>query len=180
MRISIDETTTEVPAVPTLAELMDGIAPLLDPARLVTRLEVDGEATDPTDRAVLLQRRLSGTETVVVGTEAPADFAIKRRREVPEHLRRIAALLTVVADGMTRGQTADANTVLAAAVRELGLVLELDRRLAVLAPGPSPCEAVEAVVERIGSRLNAAESARRWGEVAQLLADELVPALQMA
>jgi len=91
----------------------------------------------------------------------------------------IAALLTVVADGLGRGQTADANTVLAAAVRELGLVLELDRRLAVLAPGPSPCEAVEAVVERIGSRLNAAESARRWGEVAQLLSDELVPALRM-
>src|SRR6185436_15330512 len=160
MRISIDDTTTEVPAAPTLAELMDGIAPLLDPSRLVTRLEVDGEVADASDRTALLRRRLSGSETIVVGTEAPVDFALKRRREVPDHLRRIAALLTVVADGLGRGQTADANTVLAAAVRELGLVLELDRRLAVLAPGSSPCEAVEAVVERIGSRLNAAESAR--------------------
>jgi hypothetical protein len=178
MRISIDATVVEVPAAATLAELLDGVAPLVDPGRLVTELEVDGAAADPSDRAALLRRRLTGAETVVVGTEDPVGFATRRRREIPGHLRRIAALLTVVADGLARGQAADANTVLASASRELGLVLELDRRLAVLVPGPSPCDAVEETVQRIGAQLTAAESGRRWAEVAQLLTDELVPALQ--
>jgi hypothetical protein len=178
MRVSLDGETIEIPSPVNLGELMDGIGPRLDPTRLVTRVEVDGAPADASDRAALLGWRLAGAEAVTVVTEAPAEFAAARRREIPGHLRRIADLLTMVAHGIATGAETDANRVLAAAAHELGLVLELDRRLSALASTPSSCEAVAETVRRIGPQLTDAERGRRWQEVAQLLSDELVPVLR--
>jgi len=83
-----------------------------------------------------------------------------------------------VADGFAAGETVRANRGLAGAARELGLVLELDRRLVALDRGPSRCDGVAETVRRLGPRLEEAERGRRWQEVATLLAEELVPALR--
>jgi hypothetical protein len=167
-----------VPGATTLADLLEGLRPLIDPARLVTEIEVDGTPVDATDRNALAARRLRENEGVRIGTETPEEFAETRRREIAGHLGRIADTLRLVADGFRAGQAADANQVLALAAHELGLVLELDHRLAQLAGGTPGCGRVSATVERIGARLNEAERERRWDEVAQLLTDELLPALR--
>jgi hypothetical protein len=180
MHVSLDGRAVDVPGAATLGELLDGITPLIDPTRLVTRVEVDGAPADGTDRDALARWRLVGGEVVTVGTEAPAEFAAARRREIPHHLRRLAELFAVAADGFATGAAADANRVLAAGARELGLVLELDRQLTELgAVGPG-CDTVAATVRRIGPRLTDAEQGGRWAEVATLLAHELVPALRAA
>ena len=178
MRVSVDGTEIEVPGATTLGELLEGIGPLIDPTRLVTELVVDGRPADATDRPVLAAWRLNGAESVCVGTEAPEEFARRRREEIGGHLARIADLLAAVAQGFTRGLTVDANRVLAVAAQELGLVLELDQHLVQLAGGAPGCARIVETVGRIGSRLNEAERDKRWDEVAQLLSEELVPALR--
>ena len=80
--------------------------------------------------------------------------------------------------GFVAGETVAANRGLAAAARELGLVLELDRQLAEIDAVPPGCAGVEDAVHHVGPRLEEAERARRWEEVATLLAEELVPALR--
>ena len=80
MRVSVDGTEFDLPAAVNLAELMEALAPLIDPARVVTRIEVDGAPADPTNRAALASRRLSGRESIAVGSETPAEFAATRRR----------------------------------------------------------------------------------------------------
>jgi hypothetical protein len=87
-------------------------------------------------------------------------------------------MLTAVAHGFTTGLTTDANRVLAAATRDLGLVLELDQHLAQLGGGAPGCERIADTVDRIGARLTDAERGRQWTEVARLLSDELVPAIR--
>jgi hypothetical protein len=178
MRVSVDGTEYDVPGATTLAELLEGIGPTIDPSRLVTELTVDGAHADATDRPALAAWRLTGGEAIRVGTETPEDFARVRRGEIAGHLARIADMLTAVAHGFTTGLTGDANRVLAAAARDLGLVLELDQHLARLGGGASGCDRIAATVERIGSRLTDAERDRRWSEVARLLSDELVPVLR--
>jgi hypothetical protein len=178
MEVWIDGTRLDVPAGRTLAELLEGVAPHLDPVRLMTRLEIDGVAVDGTDPSVLTGWRLVGGEAVTIGTEAPDEFARARRREIPGHLGRIAELLAAVSAGFVAGETIAANRGLAAAARELGLVLELDRQLAEIDAAPPACLGIEDAVHRVGPRLEEAERGRRWDEVATLLADELVPALR--
>jgi hypothetical protein len=167
-----------VPGAATLAELLEGIGPHIDPERIVTEVEVDGAPADVTQALALARWRLRGEERVRIGTEAPLDFVRSRRAEIVQHLRRIATMLGAVAGGFATGRTVDANVVLAAAARDLGLVLELDQRLVQLGGGAPGCERVARTVERIGRSLTEAEREGRWHEVAQLLTDELVPALQ--
>jgi hypothetical protein len=178
MHVSVDGVDVEMPRAATLGELLEAIAPRIDPVRLVTQVEVDGRPADSTDRRTLARWRLGGGESVRVATEAPTEFVAARRRQIPEHLTRIADLLTVVAESLAGGESFDAQRILAAAARELGLVLELEQCLTILAAGPSPCEAVAETVRRIGPQLADAERDRRWRDVAALLADELVPALR--
>jgi len=178
MHVSLDDVPMEIPAAATLAELLEGIAPQIEPGRLVTHVEVDGATADPSDPARIARWRLAGAETITVRTEAPAEFAAARRREIAGHLRRIGDLLAAVADGFAAGETVRANRGLAGAARELGLVLELDRRLVALDRGPSRCDGVAEMVRRLGPRLEDAERGRRWHEVATLLSQELVPALR--
>jgi hypothetical protein len=178
MRVSVDGTEITVPGATTLGELLEGIGPLIDPTRLVTDLVVDGRRADATDRTALAAWRLRGEECVSVGTESPEEFARVRRGEIAGHLTRIADLLTAVAHGFTTGLTVDANRVLAAASEELRLVLELDQHLARLAGSTPGCGQIADTVGRIGGRLNEAERDQRWDEVAQLLSEELVPALR--
>jgi hypothetical protein len=179
MRVQIDETTLEVPPAATLAELLAGMAPHVDPSRTVTVLTVDGIDVDPTDEAVLGDTRLRGAEAIRIGTESARGFAEQRRGELPRHFARIADLLAAVARGFATGLTDDANRVLAVAARELALVLELDRRLGELDGGGGSAELL-AVVERVGPRLTEAARAARWGDLAALLDAELVPALRGA
>jgi hypothetical protein len=178
MRVSVDGTEYDVPGATTLGELLEGIGPTIDPSRLVTELTVDGTHADATDRPALAAWRLTGAESIRIGTESPADFARVRRGEIATHLTRIADMLTAVAHGFTTGLTADANRVLAAASQELSLVLELDQHVAQLDGGAPGCDGIAATVDRIGARLTDAERERRWTEVARLLSDELVPALR--
>ncbi len=177
MRVSLDGLEMEVPAATTLGEVLEGIAPLIDPARIVTRVEVDGAPADATDVPRLATWRLGGAESILVGTETPRDFARTRRAEIAGHLRAIAQLLTAAASGLTRGETQAANRVLAEATHDLQLVLELDQHLAALDGEAAGCERITATVERIGERLTDAERGRRWHEVAQLLSDELIPVI---
>jgi hypothetical protein len=167
-----------VPAAPTLGELLGGIAPLVDPTRLVTQVEVDGQPASPGDERALAAWRLRGEEVVVVGTETPQQFAATRRAEIPAHLARIADMLAVAADGLRGGATADANRLIARATRELRLVIELDRCLVLLEPATTRCGPVADAIRRIGPRLEEAGRARRWDEMAELLSAELVPALR--
>jgi len=178
MQVLLDGNALDFPQAATLGELMEGIAPWLDPARLVTRVEVDGALVDATDRQAMQRWRLRGDEAVAVGTEPPAEFAQARRQEIAGHLRRIAQLVEAAARGLAAGEGADGNRLLAAATRELGLVLVLDRRLAVLDPGQERCEGVARTVRRIGPHLEEAERGRRWQEVAELLSEELLPVLR--
>ncbi len=178
MRVAVDGTEIDVPGAATLGELLDGLAPRIDPARVVTRLEVDGRPADPTDRPALAAWRLTGAESLSIGSETPADFARSRRAEIAGHLRRIADRLAAVATGLLAGDTAAANHLLATTTRDLALVLELDQHVSLLDAGASRCTAVVAAVDKVGLRLTDAERARRWPEVARLLTDELVPALR--
>jgi hypothetical protein len=178
MHVSLDDVPMEIPAAATLSELLEGIAPQIEPGRLVTRVEVDGASADPSDPVGTARWRLAGAEAITIRTEAPAEFAAARRREIGGHLRRIGDLLAAVADGFAAGDTVRANRGLAGAARELGLVLELDRRLVALDRGPSRCGGVAEMVRRLGPRLEEAERGRRWQEVATLLAQELVPTLR--
>jgi len=178
MRVSIDGNEMELPAAVNVAELMEALAPLIDPTRVVTRLEIDGAPADPTDRTKLALRRLSGRECIIIGSETPGDFAASRRRDIHGHLHRLADRLAAAASGLVAGDTAAANRLIASATRDLALVLELDHRVAVLEAGTPTCGAVVAAVDRVGGRLAAAERDRRWGDVADLLSRELVPVLR--
>src|SRR5262249_14352470 len=162
--VSVDGNEVELPGVASLAELMEALAPLIDPARVVTRIEVDGRAADPTDRAALGARRLTGRESITVGSETPRDFAASRRREISGHLQHLADRLAEVASGLAAGQIVAANHLLASATRDLALVLELDHQVAVLEAGVPGCGAVVAAIDRVGPRLADAERGRRWGE----------------
>jgi hypothetical protein len=178
MRVSVDGTDVELPQARTLGEVLEGIAPTIDPVRLVTEVEVDGAPADATDDAQLAGWRLTGAETIRIGTETPLEFARTRRAQLASHLRTIAELLVASARGLQTGETQAANTVLAEASRDLKLVLELDRNLAVLDGEAPGCTAIAETVERIGERLTDAERGRRWTEVAQLLSEELIPAIR--
>jgi hypothetical protein len=179
MHVSLDEVGMEVPAAGTLAELLEGITPHIDPARLVTVVCVNGDRVDCSDRGALSRCRLAGTEAIAVRTEAPIEFAQARRREIAGHVRHIAELFTSVVDRLVAGETARANRALSGAARALGLVLELDEQLGVLDGGRTDCGAIADAVRVIGPRLEAAERGQRWHEVATLLRDELVPALTL-
>ncbi len=178
MRISLDGRALSIPAATTLGELIEGVAPEIDPTRIVTRLEVDGIAADPTDVPALAVWRLLGEEQIVIESVTPAELAATRRREIGDYVSRIADLLELAAHGLVAGETMDANRLLAAGTRELGLVLELDHQVAVLGNTPTTCDAVCDAVRRIGPQLTDAERDRRWSEVATLLTSELVPALR--
>ena len=178
MRVSLDGAEITLPEARTLGEVLQGLGPMIDPTRLVTELWVDGAPADSTDEAALAAWRLQGSETIRIGTETPLEFARSRRAQLSSHLRTIAELLIASANGLRTGETAAANTVLAEASRDLQLVLELDRSLATIDGGAPGCGAIAETVERIGERLNDAERARRWHEVAQLLSDELIPAIR--
>jgi hypothetical protein len=178
MRISLDGRELEIPAAATLGELIEGIAPEIDPTRIVMRLEVDGTAADPTDVPALAVWRLLGEEQITIESVTPAELAATRRREIGDYVTRIADLLELAASGLVAGETMDANRLLATGTRELGLVLELDHQVAVLGNTPTTCDAVCEAVRRIGTQLTEAERDRRWPEVATLLTSELVPALR--
>jgi len=180
MHVSLDGSAIQVVEATTLEELLDGLAPQIEPSRLVTHVEVDGATADSTDRAALARWRLGGAEAITIRTEAPRQFAAARRREITGHLARIADLLAAVVDGFTAGDSPGANRGLASAARELRLVLELDRRLVALDGHPSLCSEIAETVRRVGPQLEAAERARRWPEITSLLADEVVPALRAA
>ena len=178
MRVVVDGTMVAVPAAQTLGELFGGASPHLDPQRLVTELRVDGASVDPTDAGALARWRLSGSESVEILTETVIDFVRSRRVQAAQQLCRVADWLTMAAKGLRDGSTNDANTVLAAATKELAVILELDGQLMRLdAHGPSFPTVVQ-VIERIGEQLNAAEHGQRWSEVATLLDGDLVPALR--
>ena len=178
MRVSVDGNEIELPGAVSLAELMEALEPLIDPARVVTKIEVDGALADPTDRAALAARRLTGRESIAVGSETPSDFAASRRKEIAGHLHRVADRLAAAASGLAAGETVAANRLLASATRDLALVLELDHQVAVLEAGVPACGALVAAVDRVGPLLAAAERERRWAEVAELLSQELVPLLR--
>jgi hypothetical protein len=178
MRISLDGRELEIPAAATLGELIEGIAPEIDPTRIVTRLEVDGTAADPTDVPALAVWRLLGEEQVSIESVTPHELAATRRREIGSYVTRIADLLELAASGLVAGETRDANRLLATGTRELGLVLELDAQVAVLGGSATTCDAVCEAVRRIGAQLTEAEREHRWPEVAALLTAELVPALR--
>src|SRR5262249_37770849 len=74
MQVRLDGTDVEVPTAATLAELLEGIAPHIEPSRLVTQVEVDGTAADPTDDRALSAWRLAGAEGIRVDTETPDGF----------------------------------------------------------------------------------------------------------
>ncbi len=178
MRVSVDGNEIELPGAVSLAELVEALQPLIDPARVVTRIEVDGTPADPTDRAALAARRLTGRESIAVGSETPSEFAASRRKEIAGHLHRVADRLAAAASGLAAGETVAANRLLASATRDLALVLELDHQVAVLEAGVPACGALVAAVDRVGPLLAAAERERRWADVAELLSQELVPLLR--
>lgn len=180
MRVMLDDVPLDVPAAGTLGELLDGVAPHLDAGRIVTGVDVDGMAVDPSE-AGALGRRLLGTETLTIRSEVPGAFAAARRQELPVHLGRITRVLEVAARGFTEGHEADAYRCLALASHELAMVIELDQSVARLdAAAPPRCAGVLETVRRIGPRLEAATRARRAAEVAALLTDEMLPALRAA
>jgi len=180
MRVSLDEVALELPATGTLAELMDGVVPQIGVDRLVVHVAVDGVAVDTSEPTLLAQRRLRGTETVDIRTEAAASFVAFRRREIPVHLGRIASVLDAAARGFGAGHEADAYRCVALASQELKLVLDLDRSLASLEASPARCGALRETVLRVGPGLEAALRGCRTREVAALLVDEMLPALRAA
>lgn len=178
MRVYLDGTEIPVPPAVTLGELLGGVGPLIDPTRLVTQLEVDGQAANAADDRALAGWRLRGEEVVTIGTETPREFATTRRQEIGGHLERIADMLAAAAGGLRDGATVDANRLVAQATRELRLVLELDSNLLLLEPGTSHCTPVVETIRRIGPQLEEAGRERRWSEMAVLLSEQLVPALR--
>lgn len=180
MRLNLDGTDTTVPNWATMSEVLDGAEPLIDPRRVVTSVDVDGRAVDPTDTARMGGWRLRGDEVITIRTATPEGFATERRGELAGHLHQIADLLSAAAGGFRDGNTADANLVLAEATRALLLVLQLDEHVTRLIAGESRCLPVAEVVQRVGPQLEAAERGQRWGEVATLLSEQLVPVLRLA
>ncbi len=150
MRVLLDGETVAAPAAQTLGELFGGVGPHLDPTRLVTQLMVDGVALDPTDGSALAGWRLAGGESVEIVTETVVDFARTRRESSARELPRLAEWLALAAKGMRDGQTREANTVLAAATRELALILQLDGHLAQLDEHGISFPRVVAAIERVG------------------------------
>lgn len=178
MHVTLDDIVVEVPRPASLAELLEGIEPHVDPGRTITGLEVDGCPVDATDATALGAWRLAGDERVAVVTQTPGDFVAMQRARIPGHLDRIATQLSAAATELDAGDTGKANRLLATGTRELVLVLELDQSLSVLSATQVTCAEVVTVLERIGTRLTDAEKGGRWPELASLLRDELVPAIR--
>lgn len=178
MRVLVDGQPVPAPGALTLGELFGGVTPYLDPSRLVTQLTVDTNPVDSSDAAAMAAWRLKGGESIEIITETVVDFVRSRRQSSARQLGRIADWLTLAAKGLRDGATTDANRVLAAATRELALILELDGHLMELDASGASFPSVVRAVERIGDQLNAAERASRWAEVATLLDQDLVPALR--
>ena len=178
MRVYLDGRELEMPAAATLGELIEGVAPEIDPVRLVTAVDVDGVPMDPTDVQALAGRRLTGDEQVRIDSATADELVALRRREIPAYVARIAELFEVAAGGFTAGDTMDANRLLATGTRELALVLELDQQVAALGGADATCAPVCDAVRRVGTQLTDAERDHRWDEVAALLTTELDPALR--
>jgi hypothetical protein len=178
MQVTVDETIVEVPRPASLAELLEGIEPHVDPARTITGLEVDGCPVDATDATALGAWRLAGDERVAVTTQTPGDFVARQRAQIPGYLDHIATRLSAAVTELEGGDPGTANRLLAGGTRDLVLVLELDQSLSVLSETAATCAEVVTVLERIGTRLTDAEKAGRWPELASLLRDELVPAIR--
>jgi len=178
MQIWLDGTAVDIPAVRSVAELLEGLSPHIDPARTVTAVEVNGRCVDHADPFVAASSRLAEGDSVRVVTETPAEFAAGRRAAIAEYVGAIASRFEAAASGLRGGEISQGNRLLAEAARDLGLLLELDRSLTLLDATETRCAAIVSVLERIGSRLTDAEHAQRWEEVAALLCDELVPAMR--
>lgn len=178
MQVSLDGKTMELAGARTLAELLEGLAPHIDPARTVTAVDVDGRPVDHSDRVTAAAFRLVGSERVCVTTETPAEFAASRRAALGGYLAAIAGRFDAAAARLRGGDVSEGNRLLAAASRDLALVLELDRHLCALDAQAARCDPIVSVLERIGSRLTDAERERRWEEVATLLSAELAPVVR--
>lgn len=178
MQVSLDGITVELAGARTLAELLEGLAPHVDPSRTITAVEVDGRPVDHSDRCTAAAYRLLGSERVCVVTETPAEFAASRRAAIGGYLAAIAGRFDAAADRLRAGDVAAGNHLLAEASRDLALVLELERHLGVLDAQVGRCEPIVTLLERIGSRLTDAERERRWEEVATLLSTELAPVVR--
>jgi hypothetical protein len=178
MQVSLDGTVMELPRAENLADLLDGLAPHVDPARDVTGLEVDGRPADPTDRPALSAWALTGAETIRIVSETPLDFARSRRAAMGEHLRHVFVVIEAAARELRGGDAPGGNRLLAIGTRDLSLLLELDQNLTLLDATAARCTAVVDVLQRCGEQLTAAGKGERWGEVARLLESELLPALK--
>lgn len=180
MRVLLNGSEVSAPQARTLGELMAGLSPTMDPSHIVTKVRLGARELPGDEWEALAGLRLADGEDIAVETEAPGEFARARRAELAGHLRRIASRLDAAARGLEDGDLRSGNLTLATASRELGLVMLLDRHLAILDGGEARCERLAHVLTRVGPELEKAGRGCRWKELAALLLAEVVPAVREA
>src|SRR3954463_5664163 len=132
VRINEREIGPLVPGDATLGEMIEAVRVHVDPAEIVTMVEIDGAAFSAGDEERWMRRAAAPVKRLVLATVTPAEFARVKRRELAGALLVVAAKVRVVGELFERGDERGANALTAALMEELRLVLLLDQQLATL------------------------------------------------
>jgi hypothetical protein len=160
----------------TIGEIVEAMAVHIDPDEIVTAIELDGLVYSAGDEERYARRRASGVGRLVVTTQTPIVFSAAMRTEMADALSLVAAKVETVVALFRSGDERGANSLLAALMEELRLVLVLDHQLTTLDGSPA-APAVEDIRE-LAPMLLDAEERRAWAELSELLAERLVPTLE--
>ncbi len=160
----------------TVGEIVEASRMHVDPAEMVTTIELDGVAFHAGDEQQYARRAAKGVERLRISTQSPAAFATEKRRSLAETLDGVAARSRMVSTLLRESETRSANGLLACLMEELRLTLLLDYQLALLA-ADEPSTAREDIAT-LAPQLLAAEEGRAWETLASLLDGSLAPVLE--
>jgi hypothetical protein len=159
----------------TVGEVVEAMRVHVDPAEILTAVEIDGVALSAGEEERWSRRAAAAVERLVLRTETAAGFVEVRQRDLASSAVAIAVRLADVAARFRAGDDRDANAILAVLMEELRLGLLLAEQLAIIAGGPVP--GIGEPLQPIVTGLIAAQEAKDWPRLAALLDEQLVPLL---
>jgi hypothetical protein len=177
MHVLINEREVGVLATgpATVGEVVEAMRVHVDPAEILTAIEIDGVALSAGEEERWSRRAATAVERLVLRTETAAGFVEVRQRDLASSAAAIAVRLADVAVRFQAGDARDANAVLAALMEELRLALLLAEQLAMIAGAPAP--AIGEQLQPVIGRLIGAQEAKDWSRLGTALGGDLVPLL---
>jgi len=176
MQLFVDQTeigSLAADVATTVGEVVEALAPQVEPGRLVVAVELDGERFHAASEGAWQRRRAATVLGLRVVTAHTVDLARDLRRDVSLALELIAGKLDLAIGGLGRGERRSAAGLMAELFEELRLVLILDREVSVVDGLPAVADAV--MLEKVGEQLLVAQGRDDTTETARLLEFGLAP-----